>query len=285
MACTAVMASSSALSFKCLQVAPNRGITTSAPAVETSGMARLAAVKHSHSNMHTPLKVDAWEMALCNASLVGWYLTLVQSICSGFHVGIPHILSTYTPLNSPSLMQFSGAFESIVQRELSYGRYIGPFSRSKLEALIRPFQSSPLSLTPKPHKSNVYHLVQNFSFPHDPTPSCCFINSFIDSNDYLCTWGTFTAFALMVSCLPPGSQGAVRDISKAYRLIPLHLSQWPGMVIRYSNNDKFIIDLAMAFGLSGNAGIFGHLADALADVLRSHGIGPIAKWVDDHVFI
>ena len=93
------------------------------------------------------------------------------------------------------------------------------------------------------------------------------------------------AFALMALCLLPGSQKAVRDISEVYRLIPLHPLQWPGTVIRYSNNDEFIINLAVAFGLSGNAGIFRHLANALVDILWFHGISPVAKWVDDHVFI
>ena len=282
---TATTAFSSAPSSRCWQDVPSQDTTTSAPAVVISGTGHLAAVERSRSSMCTPLKADVWERALRDAGLVGRYPTLVQSIRSGFHVGIPRILSTFVPFNSPSLMQFSGAFESIVQHELSCGRYIGPFSRSDLEALIGPFQSSPLSLTPKPHKPNVYRLVQNFSFPHDSTPTRRSMNSFINSDDYPCTWGTFTAFALMASRLPPGSQGAVRDISEAYRLIPLHPSQWLGTVIRYSNNDEFIIDLAVAFGLSGNAGIFGHLADALVDILRFHGIGPVAKWVDDHVFI
>ena len=108
------------------------------------------------------------------------------------------------------------------------------------------------------------------------------MNSFINSDNYPCTWGTFTAFTLMALHLPPGSQKAVRDISEAYRLIP---SQWPGTVTRYSNNDKFIINLAVAFGLFGNAGILRHFADALVDILRFHGISPVAKWVDNHVFI
>jgi hypothetical protein len=32
-------------------------------------------------------------------------------------------------------------------------------------------------------------------------------------------------------------------------------------------------------------GVYGHLADAGADILRANGIGPLSKWVDDHIFL
>lgn len=32
------------------------------------------------------------------------------------------------------------------------------------------------------------------------------------------------------------------------------------------------------------AGLYGRLQDVVVDIMRAHGLGPIAKWVDDHVF-
>jgi len=40
-----------------------------------------------------------------------------------------------------------------------------------------------------------------------------------------------------MSTLPPGSQGAVRDVAEAYRTIPLHPSQQHVLVIRLSDSD------------------------------------------------
>jgi len=63
-------------------------------------------------------------------------------------------------------------------------------------------------------------------------------------------------------------------------MIPLHKSQWPGTIVRISA----CIDTFTAFGVTPAAGAYGHMADAGCEIMRSHSIGPIEKWVDDHVF-
>lgn len=72
--------------------------------------------------------------------------------------------------------------------------------------------------------------------------------------------------------------------TEAYRILPIHASQWPGTVIRLSETDEFTIDTCATFGVTSNAGAYGHLADAGTDIMRALGLGPISKWVDDHVF-
>uniref|UniRef100_A0A5K1JVG0 CHIP6 n=1 Tax=Ganoderma boninense TaxID=34458 RepID=A0A5K1JVG0_9APHY len=84
--------------------------------------------------------------------------------------------------------------------------------------------------------------------------------------------------------LPPGSPGAIRDISEAFRFIPLHPSQWPGVVVR-TGDDEFDVDVCAMFGGRSCVGIYGSVADAGADIMRAHGIGPLIKWVDDHLFL
>lgn len=85
--------------------------------------------------------------------------------------------------------------------------------------------------------------------------------------------------------LPPGSQAACRDISEAFRTIPLHPSQWNGAVVRLSNaQDIYAVDTCAMFGSRACPGVHGNVADAAADLMRFCGIGPLAKWVDDHIF-
>ena len=202
----------------------------------------------------------------------------------GALAGIPNISSTFVPPNKESTVSLHSAFQDITQTEFDKGRYIGPFSREELEREIGPFQSSPLSLVPKSGKPGKYRLIQNLSFPHSnvPTPS---INSFLDSDSFPCTWGTFRTISTLIRGLPPSSQAAVRDISEAYRIIPLHESQWPGVVVRISNNpDMFALNTCNSFGCTTAGGLFGLFGDALADIMRARGIGPILKWVDDFIF-
>ena len=173
----------------------------------------------------------------------------------------------------------------MIQAEFDKGRYIGPFTQNELENEIGPFQSSPLSLVPKAGKLGKYRLIQNLSHPHtnQPTPS---INASLDSDDFPCTWGTFRTMCTLIRNLPNGSQAATRDIAEAYRIIPLHETQWPGVVVRISNNpEKFALNTSNSFGGATAGGLFGLFGDALADILRAQGIGPILKWVDDFIFV
>lgn len=81
------------------------------------------------------------------------------------------------------------------------------------------------------------------------------------------------------------SEAAIRDVSEAYRTIPLRPDQWPGMVVRLADADSFAVDPCCCFGLASSAGVHGIIGDASADLIRAQGIGPIAKWVDDNFLV
>ena len=128
-------------------------------------------------------------------------------------------------------------------------------------------------------------MIQNLSHPHVPHNGISSINSSIDSDLFPTTWGTFSVICFLIWRLPPGSQIAMRDVKEAYHTIPLAPSQWPGMVIRLHEDDSFVIDTRNCFSLASSGGCYGRIGDAGAQLTCSQGIGPISKWVDDHVFI
>lgn len=205
----------------------------------------------------------------------------------GFHAGIPTIIKTFTPPNRSSVNDFREPFEKVISAEFEKGRYIGPLRKSEVEELLGPFQSSPLSIIPKPGKPGKYRLIQNFSHPMSPSEgndNTIAINQHIDSDDFPCTWGTFETVCLLISRLPEGSQAAVRDVKEAYRTVPLHHSQWPGLVVALQGEDEFALDTCDCFGLSSGAGVYGRIGDTGVILLRRGGIGPLCKWVDDHIF-
>ncbi|ESK81377.1 reverse transcriptase ribonuclease h [Moniliophthora roreri MCA 2997] len=68
-------------------------------------------------------------------------------------------------------------------------------------------------------------------------------------------------------------------------MIPLHPDQWPGTVVHLSDKDEFAIDTCVMFGLSSVPGTFGRVADAGVEIFRAKGLGPLTKWVDDHLWI
>ena len=236
---------------------------------------------------HEPLTLyhkEAWAEQLSSLGLQEKYPHLVQGLAEGFDLGIPPILCTYAPPNHPSVHALFDVYSNIVDNEFTAGRYIGPFSRTQLEWALGPFQSSPLSLVPKTSKPGKYRAVHNFSYPHQPSADVVSINAQIDSDDFPCTWGTFATVALIIACLPPGSQASVRDVAEAYRTIPAKPAQWPGLVIHLQADDQFMVNICNNFGLTSAGGAYGMVADAGADIFRGQGMGPLAKWVDDHIF-
>ena len=264
--------------------APARNTSTNAQDVETRIMELKAVLEARKLKAVTPYHPDAWLRALTKSHLILTYPHIPHSLQHGFIGSIPPITNTYTPPNNPSITEFADAFATILSREFEAGRYLGPLSRTEVELLIGPFQTAPLSLIPKPGKPGKFRLIQNLSHSSTSlTSPIQSINASIDSNLYPCTYGTFSTICLLVWWLPPGSEGATRDVAEAYRTIPLHPSQYPGLVVR-TGEDKFAIDTSFCFGCSSAAGSYGGVADAGADLLRSEGIGPLSKWVDDHLF-
>ena len=257
---------------------------TSAPVVERTITELKNALKHRKNKALTPYHPEKWHLLLSKHNLLGKYPSLPHNLQFGFNAGILPIYSTYTPDNSPSIYVHSQQYHKIVDREFNSGRYFRPFSREVVEKLLGPFQSSPLSLVPKPGKPGKYRGVHNFSFPYSPRNNLHSINHPIDANTFPCTWGTFTTLCALIWHLLPGSQASIRDVAEAYRTVPIIPSQWPGLVVRLQGENLFAINTNNNFGLTSAGGVHGSVADAGTDLFRASGIGPLSKWVDDHVF-
>ena len=259
-------------------------IDTGVPAAESLTMGPRHALEHRRLNPLTPYRKEVWAEQLAKLGLEGRYPCLVQGLAEGFNLGIPRIRNTYIPPNHPSLIPLTNVYNQIVNSEFTAGHYIGLFTHAQLKRALGPFQSSPLSLVPKKSSQGSYQAVHNFSHPHNPSPNATSINSHIDGDDFPCTRGTFSMVALLIAQLPPGSQASIHDIADAYRMIPVLPAQWPGLVIHLQVEGQFAVNICNNFGLTSGGRVYGMLADAGAEIFRGHGMGPIAKWVDDHLF-
>jgi hypothetical protein len=258
---------------------------TNVQAVEDRIMELNIVLMLRKSNVLTPYKAQAWQQLLSHYNLLDKYPCLSHQIQYGFDAGICSISKTFTPENSPTLHTHSDEYFQILDRELSTGHYIGPLSQFEVEHLLGPFQTSPLSLVPKSGRSGRCHAVHNFSYPHSSSPTILSINYTIDSNLFPCTWGTFSTLCYLVWNLPSGSQASVCDMAEAYQTIPITPEQWPGLVVKLRDDNQFTINTNNNFGLTSAGGVHGNLGDAAVDIFQASGIGPVSKWVDDHIFI
>jgi hypothetical protein len=247
-------------------------------------MAHKRALEHRRARALTPYIPEAWDYWLRSSGLIHRYPSIPNDLRHGFLAGLSNLPSSYTPPNNPSVQEHSTVFKEIVDKEFSKGRYIGPFDRETIENLLGPIQTAPLSLVPKPGKPGKFRLVQNLSFPHKPiSPDISSVNFRVDPDLFPAHYSTFHITSLIISRLPPGSEAAVRDVAEAYRTIPSHPSQWPSLAVRLSDNE-FAVDTSLCFGFAPSGGIYGKVGEAGADIMRHCGIGPIARWVDDHIF-
>ncbi|PPQ94515.1 hypothetical protein CVT25_014169 [Psilocybe cyanescens] len=229
----------------------------------------------------TPLVANAWESLLRHEKLFNTFSDVPFSIRNGFDMGIQtNPSTTYTPPNHTSALKHPHAVLSHIQKELSLGRYTGPFSRSRLELLIGPFRTSPLGIVLKAGTADEYRLVQDFSFPRNDQNQIS-VNSEINIDNFRCDWGTFDKIATIVRDSPPFSEAATLDVDAAFRRIPIRPSQQSSFIIGWQ--DLYYIDHAAPFGAASSGGVFGRTADALMAVFRSRAI-IAANWVDDFVF-
>jgi hypothetical protein len=166
---------------------------THARGAEPSRMEPVHALALRRLRLRTPYRAEAWETALRQTGLIALFPSIPSGLCEGFSVGYPTPSRVQIPLNSTSLSVYEHEFKDIVNKKLDKGRYIGPFPFSTIEALLGPFQSSPLSLIPKSGKPGKFRLVQNFSFLIKTSVRflSASVNSTITSNLFPCTWKVF----------------------------------------------------------------------------------------------
>ena len=165
--------------------------------------------------------------------------------------------------------------------EEASGRYSRAFAPEELEAIIGPFRTSPIGLTPKPN-SDKFRMIQDLSFLHNH-PDLQSVNSGIDAANFPTTWGTFDDTAKLIAALPDGCVAATFDISAAYRTTPIRPDQQNSLCVYW--NGKVWVDRAVMFGLSSSAGVFGAIADMLVAIYKAAGFSHLLKWVDDFLVI
>lgn len=230
--------------------------------------------------IRTPLKWQAWHLALSHALLLHEFSDVPTGIREGFRLGPSTTLQrTFIQPNHKSTFSNPTAVSAHIQSELLLQRYSGPFHPDRLQSLIGPFQTSPLGVVPK--SDGRFRIIQDMSFPRNasPVPS---INSLINSDDFPCEWSTFAQCYQIVARAPPGSQAAVFDVDSAYRNVPVYPGDQVFGCVQFQ--DLIYVDHCLAFGCASSCGIFGRPADALVALYKAQSITDILKWVDDFVF-
>jgi hypothetical protein len=132
---------------------------------EPSLMALKAALELRKYNPVTPYQTEAWCRELAHLGLLSRFSKIPDGLRYGFVLNFPTILFTQIPPNKQSVTVYKEHFDSCIQKEIKNSRYLGPFSADTLASLIGPFQTSPLSVIPKPGKLGKISFDTKLLFP------------------------------------------------------------------------------------------------------------------------
>ena len=205
----------------------------------------------------TPVSVHELETALSSHPNRTFVLGLCNIFKYGAHIGFQGTRSARFSKNLPTAFNQPDIVSSNLAKEVSLGRTAGPFDTPPFPN----FQISPIGLVPKKN-SNKFRTIFHLSYPKSGSSS---INYGISKDDFSLQYVTIDDAIKGIKRLGPGCFLAKADIESAFRLIPIHPSDYELLGMYWDG--KYYYDRVLLFGLRSAPSIFNQLSDALEWIL------------------
>ena len=205
---------------------------------------------NNQGNLPTPVNPIALE-----AILAGYDETfkreLVNGFKYGFKVGFQGPLAPTKSKNLTSSDQNPKLVDEKLNKELSQGRILGPYINPPFEE----FRTSPIGLVPKKEPGK-YRLIHHLSHPEGTS-----INDGIPEEKRHVAYQNIDHAVSHLKALGKDCWMAKTDIADAFRIIPLHPSQYHLFGICW--RDQFYFDKCLPMGCSASCQLFESLSTAL----------------------
>ena len=232
-----------------------------------------SALLLQHHKPVTPVKVDR-----LNFFLTGFHPPLRQFLVNGFsygfRVGFVGNRRAFQSPNLKSALEQPQAVRSKLLKELEAGRIRGPFSHPPFPEFI----CSPLGIVPKKVPSE-FRLIQHLSYPCGSS-----VNDHIPEETSSVRYASISEAITVIKTLGAGCFMAKTDIKSAFRIIPIHPSDFPLLGMKLDN--QFYYDVCLPMGLSSSFAIFGAFSSSL-EWISVHRLGAscVLNILDDFLFI
>ena len=209
--------------------------------------------KQNHPAIATPIRTDRLEYHL-KRSAYDEELTqyLIDGFINGFKLGHENDAFNTNPRNQKSVSLYASVVKQKLEAELGAGRMAGPFTTPPFS----PFQVSPLGVREKKTKGK-YRLIHDLSYPYDGTS----VNANIPQQQKTVKYSTVGSAIRKLLQLPQGSFTAKCDMKDAYRMIPVHPSEYPKLGIYFQG--QYYYDKCLAMGCGSACKIFETFATAI----------------------
>lgn len=214
-------------------------------------------IKKMHPS--TPVDVPALSAALSDHPNKCWVKYLITGLMQGFLAGLcclPKV--SHVCKNLRSALAEPSTVDELLAKEMRKGHLIGPFEGSPFSL----FRVSPIGLATRKY-SGKKRLIFDLSAPHrGDIPS---INSLIPLQPFSLFYASVDHAAQMIKSAGTGAWLAKADIVDAFKVIPLHPSQWHLFGIKWRSKLYFAVKLT--FGCRSSPRIFDTLSEALCWIL------------------
>ena len=176
--------------------------------------------------------------------------------------------------NLISAMQRPEVVDSKLIKERQSGRIQGPFSYPPLSNL----RVSPLGVIPKKAPGE-FRMIHHLSFPYGDS-----INTFIPSEFSTVKYATVDDAINFIKFLGRGCVLAKTDVRSAFRIIPVHPSDYPLLGLQWRG--QWYYDRCLPMGCSSSSKTFESLSTAMEWIARKKlGIPHILHTLDDFLII
>ena len=199
---------------------------------------------------------------------------LVNGFKNGFKLEFSGSGTSSIPSNLKSTLMHPEITKEKIDNELKAGRFIGPF-------LDPPFDNqivSPIGLQPK-KTNNKFRLITHLSHPKGSS-----VNDGISKEFSSVKYASVVDAISILKKLGKKSYMAKTDIENAFRIIPLHPSQFRFLVFKFQDN--WYVDKCLPMGARSSCAIFEKFSSALEWVMKNKlNIKHVVHILDDFLLI
>ncbi len=225
------------------------------------------------NRLPTPVSVDKFS-ALLKGYNRSKFNFLVRGFSHGFHLGYTGPRQPRLSQNKPSASAQRVSVSSKIATELSLGRIAGPYSQPPFSN----FQISPIFTVPKKEQGE-FRMIHDLSYPVDQS-----INSSIPHELSTVQYATLDDAVRFIQGLGPGCLLAKTDIDSAFRLIPVHPSDYE--LLGFMWEGEYYFDKCLPMGASSSCAIFEAFSTSLQWISEAKlGIGRVIHVLDDFLFL
>ena len=229
-------------------------------------------IKHQDHKLPTPINPFVLSKLLKQHNIPSQYL--ISGFTKGFYIHNSSFHPSTLARNLKSAFQHPDQVILKLNKELQSGRLAGPFSTPPL----KDFVVSPIGLMPKKEPGQ-FRLIHDLSSPHGSS-----INDGIPKEFSTVQYQTVAQAIEAIVMAGPSSYLAKSDIKSAFRLIPLHPSQYHMFGITWQG--QFYFDKCLPMGCSSSCRIFEAFSSALHAIIQARIPNTMVIHVlDDFLFI